>query len=463
MAYEIHLYSFSKKENSTARPSDEGLVLQGVLKEESGIVNPRIRLSMDDPSVAGYNYAYIPNYNRYYFIEDWDFERMWIAVMRCDVMATLKDFIGGSTQYILRSSASSDGRIRDTLYPTRSPISITSHADSGWFDPSAGMYVVGIINKDASSLGCVSYYAMTNSQFNIFKAILLGNFEWVGDIGDIAEGLFKAQFNPFQYIVSCMWFPFSVPVSGGVSPIPVGWWDINATAFNLGGIVASKNTFSISLSKHPQVSRGTYLNNSPYTRITMQFGAWGTIALNADEFANTDNITCYGAVDMITGEGLLIVSNNSNPIANPLVIKKAMIGVPIQLAQISRDYLGMAANAIGGVTGAVSNALTGNIGGVVNSITSGIVGTVESAFPQVQTSGSNGSVVDSFLKPTVIQEFYPIVEEYNEKLGRPLCAPRQINSIPGFIMTSGAALQSGFTRGEMLQAEQMMDGGFYYE
>ena len=49
---------------------------------------PVIKLDIGlDNSPSGYNYAYIPDFNKYYYVSEWMFEeRLWVAYLEEDVL-----------------------------------------------------------------------------------------------------------------------------------------------------------------------------------------------------------------------------------------------------------------------------------------------------------------------------------------------------------------------------------------
>ena len=46
------------------------LTINGTLREESSVINPSITFNIDNFDLQNYNYAYIKEFNRYYFIKD---------------------------------------------------------------------------------------------------------------------------------------------------------------------------------------------------------------------------------------------------------------------------------------------------------------------------------------------------------------------------------------------------------
>ena len=138
MAINVKFYTFSKKVNSTARPSSGAVVAEFsnvLIKSGSGVVSPVLSISTS-ANVSKWNYCYISDWTRYYFIKEWTWDNgQWIAYLAIDVMATYKNEIGSSTQFVTRSSSSSDGDVIDTAYPTKSNVSrVETISGSGGFN-----------------------------------------------------------------------------------------------------------------------------------------------------------------------------------------------------------------------------------------------------------------------------------------------------------------------------------------
>ena len=210
MGISVNMYTFSKYANSTEQPAGAGTSFDCVLKDTSGVINPTIALKLDMSfNVSAYNYAYIPDFERYYFVREWTWERgLWIASLDVDVLATYKAQIGVSTQYVLRSSLASNGKILDTIYPTTSDITHQRVAvELPWkIHLEDGYYVVGIIGDANNTLGAVNYYAFTQSEMNAFNKALMASADWLNvPTEEISTELLKALYNPYQYVVSALW------------------------------------------------------------------------------------------------------------------------------------------------------------------------------------------------------------------------------------------------------------------
>lgn len=454
----ITFYKFSKNENSTKIVNVVGDSFECALLEPTDIINPRIALKHENPT--SYNYARIAIFNRYYFVNNWSWSGgRWVALLNVDVLASFKTEIGASRQYVLRSAASFDTDIIDTFYPTKNDIFVSmtngTTLEGGETNPfkyslTEGRFIVGIVNGDSDAVGCVSYYSFTNSQFRALCAKLMGTTDWMYEgIEEISQELTKVLFNPFQYIASCIWLPI-VGIGGTATTVKYGWWDLGVSATKISGSV-SATAIAFKIPKHPQQSRGAYLNGAPFTRHVLDWPCFGRIALDANTLKTFDSFVVDVFIDPVSGIGTLRVA----PGAFPIYTQQTQIGVPIQLAQMASDYGGTISNVASGV----ASALSFDIGGLFKSIGNA----VESAMPTLSTTGKNGGYSAFRFAPLLCSEFYKVVDDDVEHRGKPLCKDVVINSLPGFIVCADSELEAPCTSVELDTIKNHLNGGFYYE
>lgn len=469
MAFNVTLYTFRKRSNSTSKPSS-GTVYSGLLREPCGVIRPSVSFEFaSDFCPAGYNYAYIPAFGRYYFVEEWtNVGRLWVCSMVVDALASWADEIGNESQYILRSAYSKNGNISDGLYPILSdytlqkyqlPSDYSSRIGSGWF-------VVGIINSDADAVGAVSYYVFTPAEFSEFKQSLMTASTWTG-VSDITEELLKTLFNPFQYIVSCKWFPYEPPVGNTVSSLPFGWWSFDVTCKELSAVVQyqwrRKEIDSAYIPKHPQAAaRGDYLNNSPYSEYELAYAPYGLISLPG--WVNIDNsaLIMREIIDFITGNATLIVyASNTAEQQQVAAEVSAPMAIDVQIAQTNVDYSSVLRSA----GSAINNLVSLDFKGALADAASGIASAVTAA-PTVQTSGRNGgfsdlAVFDSYI--TLHCKFYAVAENSNRLQGSPLCRDAQISTLPGYLEVLNPRVRIACTQTEREMIESAMSSGFFFE
>lgn len=464
MSFKVNLYTLSKRDNSTKQPSSTPVAYDCVLKDGCSIFTPAIKLDLglsSDPSV--YNYAYIPAFGRYYFIEDWFFtDRLWIANMRVDVLATYKSQIGGSSLYVLRAAGDHDGDIIDTLYPAKTGCSYASDTKSNPWQSSC--FIVGVVSADAA-FGSMEFYAMDAGELRSMCLALTDpatiiNSTYDFDVTELSTGLQLSLVDPIQYVKSCIMLPVS---KSDITNLGTGQ-TVKACRFDAG--TGNKvyptsritNSYSFAIQKHPDTNtRGNYVNSKPFTNITLTIPPWGCIDIDTSVTANATALVVEVEVDPISGKGVLVVKAN-NIVLNRL---EAQVGVPISLSSVTRDYIGAATSALGAVGGAVSG-LMGNLGGFIGAA-SGVGNAVESLMPRAQTIGTTGSFVSNHGDFRLDHQFFRPVPDDNTHNGRPLCKVKQLNTLSGYMLIQDGDVTIAGTASEDSKIRNYLETGFYYE
>lgn len=93
MAIEFTLYNNKSEPNRIGKNITALETFQGTLKDETSIINPIIEIKTDTIPLA--NYAYIPVFNRYYFITDISSIKngLWSITMKSDPLESFKSEI----------------------------------------------------------------------------------------------------------------------------------------------------------------------------------------------------------------------------------------------------------------------------------------------------------------------------------------------------------------------------------
>lgn len=462
-------YQFAKRTNSTKRPSG-GQEFGIDLKAPCNIIDPEIKIAtQSDPT--GYNYCYLPTFSRYYWVKNWTYsDGLWNASLTVDTLASYRDQIGYSTEYVVRSSAKFDGTISDGLYPATAEVrSVTSAFQGGFSETiSGGFFVIGVIAKAANSIGAITYVVMTPGNAKKLSAKLLTDVSYLSiDNAEISDSLTKVLFNPYQYIVSCNYFPFDVAELTAhlplVSNVDVGWWSIDIPCWILG---ADNNNLtksvSVGIPKHPQAaSRGGYCNASPYTDYTIFLQPFGVIPLDASKLWGVATLSIQYTVDLFTGDSILRMFTDTNQLVHETTAK---LGVPIQLSNIAFDIpsgsggllqTGIAA-AFGGLQAAFS-------GGSISDVGNGILNAAQATNADVASTGATGSTIAFDTVPYIVARFKILVDDNNEDHGRPLCKRVQLSTIPGFIMVDDPDIALTATAAEIDSVKSYMKNGFFLE
>ena len=502
MSVNVRIYKGMKKDrNSTAIPTANLNYTSYTdysceLFEPCSITAPRIKLRIPvTESLAAANYAYISDFARYYWVTNAEYiDGLWIFSLTVDVLATYKSDIGNSYQYVTRSQTSYDGSITDTAYPLNG---VTSQK---WLDMSNlvnpftpnianGCFIVGIVGESDTNVarfGAVNYYLFTLTQFNAFLSALMGNDnDWLNVASsDLQDSTVKMILNPMQYITSCQWFPLAPGSSTDLtSDIKFGWWTISGIAHRkpstTGGYPSDNGLIGFDITstyRHPQASRGSYLNREPYSNYRLYMPMCGFIDIPGRIVAKSEYIGVAYKVDLASGNAVLDVYGKPTSLSSteyPITRTTVKLSVEVPIAQIAIDQAGAvksgvstAASVIGGAaSGFASGGIAGAIlGGVTNLINGGIDTAIKATQPIANIMPSTGSIAPYLFAPKILFEYQNIAGEANTLIGRPLCSYVQIKTLSGFILCSTNHIEiAGATEAELSEIEGYFTGGFRYE
>lgn len=500
---DIILYSrFIKKENSTKRPAADALrwETEGTLKNPTSAINPVITVKHTvDHYFYNYTYAYIPDFKRYYFIDDIVSDGLlWTYSMHVDVLASYKNTIEQASLYILRSSSRFNGLIADTYYPVtferktyirqyKSLWNFLSYSNTQEINISDGCFILGIVAKPSStgsgSYGSIRYYALTQLQLKDFVTALLDNTitnENGFSTDDATISLQKGLINPLSYIKSCMWIPVSQSLLPGMytNHLPVWDWDLENVSCR---ILTGNSPYykaeqaGLDFRQHPQAAaRGQYLNAAPYTKVSLLYPPFGLFEIDTSQLVNGGDIYVKATIDYITGLGTLDISvsvpddeviSGSGSNMNLLQRIKAQIGVPIQLSEVGYDYTNMAMTLLGGGIELIQNQFSKYLDSTIQNGLSQIGTAVNAMRTKASTMGSNGGFSELAGYVVLYQEYFTIVDEDLAHLGRPLCKfLRLADESTGYYLAREGNIEIlGATYGEINSVKEYLEGGFYYE
>ena len=452
MSVTVSFTSSSKKINSTQQ-----LVMATThecnFKNGCSMLTPTLLLELTSNTFP--NYTHFKIEDRYYNVTDIRSVRnnLFEISGRVDVLATYKNDIGSSTQYVVRAASQSDGGITDLKYPAKNKAIFDSKVFIGDFATkvsTTGCYVIGIKTRNSDS--GLAFYLMNRTNM-----IALVDYMYSGvwcNASDISTELQKMLCDPMDYIACCYWYPFSVDNVSMNDTIYFGYFQATAS----GHLLTNSNRIQIlydvvTVEQHPQAAtRGKYLNGAPYTRATASIFGFGRIPLDANKLIDSQTIGAYIRVDLFTGLAELALASGGGDLAKV----GAMFGVPIQLSQVTQDLIKPIVSALD-ASAAVGR---GDIIGATKGIGSAII---EGLSPQVQTTGSIGSPIAFEENPHIFSEWYEIVDEYNTDIGRPLCKPKVINTLSGYIACENAEISLNATQNEIEEVQSYLNNGFFYE
>lgn len=503
----VEFYSFVKRVNSTARPVGQGVLIQnGEIVEPCSMFKPIIRFDLTGYSgyfykptddelpneemtvcINRWNYMYIRQFRRFYFITEWTYEAgFWIATGTEDVLASWRDYIRKTNQYVIRSNQAMDGTIMDNMYPATT--SVTKNVipiDFGWsttFERTHGTYVLGVLGQNDSNMGSTTYYTasaagiktvldylLSDGVFNDMPEYLLTtqkgrDSSYITEIKEyLNKEYLKYQFNPLQYIVSCMWFPFGgIPISP--ENCKIGFWN---TGVSLGVVQNYVKTFSknIEVPKHPQQGqRGTYLNVNPYSRYELFLGTMGSSALDSMSLSGVNRVDVDVNIDLVTGMGQAQVKIPGHTAESFILAQlQGQVGIPIPLAQISTDRLGGTATAVQALANTMGSAMSLDIPGTFSSAAAGIANTVNAWMPQVTTQGNQGSAAGLNMPFCLCSEHVAVVDDDNLTRGRPYCKTANLEELGGYMVIGDPDIYLPATNIELDTIKNYMERGIWIQ
>ena len=412
MAISVTFYKNDKRINSTKLPvsSVDDIVLQVELKDVTSLYTPSLIISaerfMENGHIKNpmrYNYCYIPDFERYYFVRSWNWILgRWECALEIDVMASFKTEIGNSTCMVLRSASQYDPDIIDTKYPTlidysgalqEKGVPTTQNiwnVDIENATIDQGFFLISVVNDDVNAVGGMSHYALSASTMAELMNKLYSAPTWMNITdANISQDLQKMLMNPVQYINTCMWIPTGYTGGTGVHTIPIGWWSITLTGtayrLDVNNCIKTIN-FGVNRQLHPQydANKRRWLLLSPYTEMALYIPPFGFIPIDTTKCYRSTFIDVTIRLDVITGKGTLLVGHKWPGGYDPVDIDGgliytdvAQIGVPISVAQMSVDWNAITSAstwagaagvtlAMGGLQESIKNLKNGLVDGAKN-------------------------------------------------------------------------------------------------
>lgn len=90
----ITFYNNISEKNVIRKTINNALTISGTLRESTSVTNPVI--TIESPiTIVGYNYCYIPDFSRYYYVVDVKSMRnnLWAVTLRVDVLMSFQNDI----------------------------------------------------------------------------------------------------------------------------------------------------------------------------------------------------------------------------------------------------------------------------------------------------------------------------------------------------------------------------------
>lgn len=531
--FDIYLIKgFAKKPNSTKRPDIEinkdvtvkQRRVRGRLRDGCSIFNPTFEIEWDltrlktqegsdypDPQyrtadIFAYNYAFVQLFGdfntatygdyytnvtgRYYYLTDIipSTTGLYNIVLQADPLATFRDPIGESTQYIVRSALGNYSKI-DTALPISAVRENTIKTGTNLF--AQGGFTVTVLAGAETSSGLA--YAINGD--TIGKITKASN--WVKK-GEAAHPT-PAEWETLD-VLSCVKGQYVLPVTEdtAISPetthITLGDFECGVDISSIPKTTKLTATASVTVPEHPDAKRFPFVNCGAYCDYKIYVPYLGIIPVSGDAVHGGDTVSVTVTTDPLAGTGAFSVKTN-NSILSESVITIAgysgfggaignsgvatAIGGAARTGIITSGVISGASALGGGAAAALAatNPATAAIGltaAAVSAVFTGVSTTqaidkngIETAISSAQTtthsiSGGGGRFLNEY-RVTMMGSFVRI-NSRDTVTGKPDCTIRKIKeSGDGYISVSNPHLDLTANLAEIQAIYQYMEGGFYYE
>ena len=446
---DIVFYKFTKKENSTARPQGGGFSISGILNENTSIISPSLSIKFG-VDITGYNYAYIPDFNRFYKVVSWGYALgLWRCDLYVDVLASFKPEIAAMNNYILRSASESNGNIIDGLYPTTPQTGILESSAKSIF--GVDDFIVHYVGKEGLKAALISNQGMVTLCQSLWNT--WNNIDGMNDA-------FAAIADPFQYVnaIQKNYGPLGFWDSKTTTKIVLGTVDTGVSGHDVTGMEGNA-TIALSVPKHPQSGERPYLKASPYSVYSARLPGIGWISVPSDALYNASAVSVKYVGETSSGNlradicvGDSVIASGTGKITTNWGIAGAT-----------------SSTGVGGLVGKAANGSMALLGGIMGEFTkfigagAGIVDATASATATVQQNGGMSGCV-GMKDPLILQLKYQVaVTDNTEDHGRPLMEFRDIGALSGFVQCEGAHFDGVCTQTEQRMIDDALNGGFFYE
>lgn len=449
---ELRLWQLSKRQNSTAIPPTEGYAIDVKLKEGCSLLQPSWLISGNVLEYTGYNYAKWNN--RYYFLTNPTIVRNNLIELHgsVDVLATYQQYILAHTTFVERAATGFDQYVNDsyvsqtyTYFPAQSSESLQPQ---GW--SPEGSFITRIVSgtSGGGSFG-ISTFALTSSELTsvLENAFSEGHYDFLSDTS------VKSFFNPFQYIVSVQYFPFSTNIFGsGSETIRLGWWDTGVSATP---VLNPTIDYSLNVS----IPNGYYQDfrkyDSRWTTLRVFLPSVGQFFINPAESGG--GLVARYCIDVATGESLVKLhpSNNTTAILGSFAGKMCS-NVPI--GQLDVNTGNVAKSLLTTAGSVLSGNVLGAAGGIIDVATNILQPT-----PSLNGGAGNMSALIDTSRVTVTLVQAGAKDFPTQTLGRPVMAVKPLNLFSGYVKCGNASILIPGTSEERDQLNSLLNGGFYIE
>lgn len=523
--FDIYLVKgFAKKPNSTKRPTidlsaettEKQKRVRGRLRDGCSIFRPEVDIQWDikplktqggtdypDPQyrqadINAYNYAYIQlfgDYNtatygdyfdnvhgRYYYITDIiiNSSGLYQLTLQVDVLATYRDDIGNSSQYIVRSGMGDYTKI-DGMLPISAIRNNVIMSGTNLF--AQGGVTVTVIAGGTTSSGLV--YAINGDVVGSFTK----KENWVKQ--GSTEHPTAAEWEAMD-VLSAIKGQYVLPITEDtvISPedafVTLGEFDCGVKFNSIKKTSTLSASASVTVPNHPDAASFPFVECGSFCDYKIYVPYLGIIPISGDVVHGGDTINVNVIIDPLSASAAFTVSTNTALISNSVITIAGYSGFGGAIGNSgTATAIGAAARdkiLISGISSMAGGALAAGLaGGAAGFATAGISvvtsafnlgqaldqNAIETAIASAQTSTHSISGGGSRFLPEYrvqLMASFVRVNSSDSVAGKPDCHIRKISESGTELITVAVPhLDLNANLNEMQAIYRYMEGGFYYE
>lgn len=485
----ILMYSVSARKNELSKTLGAYTTLTGTLREPVSLTDPEILI--ESATVPTYNYAYISDLGRYYFIRSVVAEQynMYRLALHVDVLMTYKGTkaggsstgIYGLTPLVSRQEGSPFDQLPETYLPVESETSVVlSSTVSGtapaWEGSSSLWKTTGTKIKKyrimipeqhgsgyASQLPIATYLTDIDGFAYLMKEITTVTTTFGGKT--ILDEIYELSALPFAlsntvtvaggYIITPLGLSGTITLAANDGATPLSW---ARPSFASLGLHTSTWTMQVS---NPSTSN-LFRRFAPYHKICLRFRPFGKFDLDPGViFAGSTGATTTFKVqvetDPLSGNASLFYGKSSADIY--LGSANVLLKVPLSAASYSGSKIASGALSVAGSIAAT----IATHGAAAPTIASSAINAASAAIPNVSVTGGEQIIIDD--KPYIEQHEKSSPDYPSNYLGLPYHARASIYSLSGYTKVDEVNIEgSGFASildSERTELENIMKAGIY--
>lgn len=470
---QIFIYGNDKLRNST-KTKEGGASRECLLKKDTGVVRPIIEIKGENMSM--FNYAFIPDFHRYYYIVEWTSlnAHMWQAQLEVDVLATYREHILASYAFVQYAESDYDTMIPDSRLPVSDRFTGVSYSyPFGAYD-AGGSFVLSIASSTSSgNRGMAQVVSMSKADMRALAAKL-------GDRSFIKE-VSESFAQPLDMVLSAIWLPVA-PSSVGGSPIRLGDFDTGVSGGIVGDTRHGEEIITFDWPHKAILPDGSetfadYRNVEPYSEYSIRLPGVGLVQLPSSSLIGDGSrpcrITVWYDIDYVTGDVAYKLVRAGD--TTEFLICSGQLGHPVPIFNSNYNVSGALTSLISGgasIAATVGGIVTGNplmaIGGFGGAMTSAINGTLKANQSQYTIAGRLGSQAANSINNAIevlvrSYETSDTVSNAAPVIGAPCFKRKKLGDLSGYVKCSGVRIECNATAEEFRMLSDYLEASANYQ